>query len=130
MAKTFTLILIGTLAFLSWLEVLRYRQAAGGAEELPYPRSRLTRRLTISGLLIAILLAMGWQPPFGPWGRLLYLSAILTGVVLALGLVWRDLRETSLAAVREAERLKRAEADDIQRLVDEAREERRRRDEE
>ena len=121
MTTAIVLALIAFLAMLGLLEVARYRRARRGDEELPYPARRLVRRLTASALLIAALGATLAVPDLRPIGRLTLLSLILVVSLLALGLLWRDLRETSIEAVRHSERLRQLEARRMEQLIEEAR---------
>lgn len=111
--------MIGALVFLSILEVVRYRTARGG-DEIPYPRRRLIRRLSIAGFFIVILLIIACgEPPWGPWWKIAYLSSILFLTLLGIGLVGRELAETSRAALAQAEAFNRAAAQNIAKIIEE-----------
>ena len=102
MAKIFGFILVGMLGMLTIYEVVRFIRAGRGEEDLPYPRRRLSRRLAITVLFSAIiLLALYWPRTSAPM-QLVLLGAVFVSLLLGLVLLWRDLRETSLAVLDHA----------------------------
>lgn len=97
------------LSYLLWLavaEVRGYRIASVRADEGEYPRQRLIRRLSLGGLVAAILLAVRFQPVLEPVHELAWYGLCFVGALVALWIAFRDLHETSLAVIREHERFR------------------------
>lgn len=113
--------MIGTLVFLSALEIARYRAAARGEDEMPYPRRRLIRRLSISIVFVAILAALGWWPQMAPVARLVYMFIVLLLALFGLALIWRELAETSRAAVQHAKAMNSQAARHLEQMIRENR---------
>ncbi|MCE5229795.1 hypothetical protein LLG95_09395 [bacterium] len=117
----FTIIMIGALAFLSIVEIARYRTAAD--DEIPYPRRRLVSRLGISAVFIVVLLAMALDNHYRmpPVPRLFYLGGIVVLMLFGVFLIARELSATSRAALEHTQALNNAAADNIVQLIEESR---------
>lgn len=113
--------MVGALVFLSILEIVRYRTARTG-DEIPYPRRRLTRRLSISALFVGILLIIACdESTWGPWGKIAYFSAILFLTLIGIVLIVREIAETGRAALAEAEAFNRHAAQNIAKIIEQSR---------
>lgn len=93
------------LIILALLEIARYRRAGRNPEEFPYPRHRLRRRIAISILFSAIVLLSAFWPKTKLWVQMVMLLGVTGGLLVGFFLIWRDLKETSQTAVRQALRL-------------------------
>ncbi|MEN6624660.1 MAG: hypothetical protein ABFD69_00375 [Candidatus Sumerlaeia bacterium] len=117
----FIYVMIGTLVFLSALEIARYRAASRGEDEMPYPRRRLIRRISISIVFVAILAALGWWPQMAPAAaRLAYMFVVLLLALFGLALIWRELADTSRAAVQHTRAMNCEAARHLERMIQES----------
>jgi hypothetical protein len=107
MGRIMGIALMGLLAALAAAEIMRFVRAGQDPEALAYPRRRLSRRLAIALLFVVLTGLLTFWPRVAPWTQLALLVATLTGMAVGLFLLWRDLRETSLAVVAESSRLTR-----------------------
>ena len=99
------IVMAGMLGALMAFECVRYRRAARGEEEMPYPRRRLTRRLAIALLFGGAALLVSFWPPVSAGFQLFLIILVLMALAIGLSLIWRDLRETSRAIMEHANRL-------------------------
>lgn len=116
------------LVSLVWLSVMEWRRFhhARTSSETDYPRARLHRRLTLAGLLAAMLLVGVLFPDEGMSLRLVVTAILLLGVLVALRLIVRDLRETSVAVVQDINRINEESSERIAEAIREERERARR----
>jgi len=106
------------LALLALAEFGRYRRANTSGRDLPYPRRRLARRLTIAVLIGLILAGLVLKPSdLGARGNLVWYGLSLILTLAALGLALRDLHETSVAVVREHEEFSRQADQHLRRTL-------------
>lgn len=100
--------MIITLLTMAAMEVGRYLRAQRVQDDFPYPRRRLSRRIAISLIFSAIMaLVMYWPHRAAPGVQMTMLAIFPLGIVIGFLLLWRDLRETSQAAVDHATHLSR-----------------------
>lgn len=100
----FTFASVGLLLMLCAHEILRHRADAG--EAIAAGRKTLARRLGIAFLAIPVVLLINyWPKTSNLWVNFGLLAAVLISLLLILFMTLRDLHETSLAVVREHQRL-------------------------
>lgn len=100
--------MIITLVTMAIVEVGRYRRAQRAQDDFPYPRRRLSRRIAVSLIFSAIMaLLMYWPHGAHPGVQMAMLGIFPIGILIGFLLLWRDLRETSQAAVDHAAVLSR-----------------------
>jgi fatty acid desaturase len=118
MGKIFGLVMMGILAALALAEVRRYMRAGQTQEELPYPRRRLRRRLTIAALFMAVIALAAFWPKTVLWLQVALLLGLGAGLLGGLWLLWRDLRETSRAVIEQSARLDRQAGEALRQILE------------
>lgn len=119
MATIIGTVLIGVLALLSIHEIIHYGRARLDPEQIEYPRRRLSRRLSITLLFIALmLLVMFWPQQVSPAVQLTLMLLVLVGIVIGIVLLFRDLHETSTSVVAHASRLDREASQELRDFFD------------
>jgi hypothetical protein len=125
MSLVFGLLMMGALALMTGVEIRRYARAIRTADDFPYPRRRLTRRIAIAVTFSAVVGVMiGLVHPrlnIAPMVRLALFLLMCLWVLIGFVLLWRDLRETSQTAVDQASRLSEQAAEALRRALREKR---------
>lgn len=118
-AYMFGWLIVIALATLGALEIGRYLRAKRGLDDFPYPRRRLNRRLIISADFAMIMIIVMYLPARTSPGLLLFLMlTLLVGILVGFALLWRDLRETSQAAVDHATALSRQTGESLKMIFE------------
>ena len=117
------LLMLGFALFTAYREILLYRKALKGEVRLLISKSRLLRRLVVSGILIteSIFLGMGFFVlKLTPFQSLIFWIPALALILIVIYLAMRDFRETrrdidkifleaTQAAIKKAAETKRIE---------------------